>query len=99
MDKRRSILNVTVSIISRILLLFAAFFVRRLLIQYIGNDVNGLNSLYTSIIWHIFSVGRAGRPRRGKRAVSPTNFCIDPVFRKTKLKCKKRSCAEPIPVV
>ena len=50
MDKRRSILNVTISIISRITLLIAALFVRRLLIQYIGNDVNGLNSLYSSII-------------------------------------------------
>lgn len=50
MDKRRSIFNITTSIISRILLLFAALLVRRLLIQYIGNDVNGLNSLYTSII-------------------------------------------------
>lgn len=50
MDKRRSILNVTVSIISRITLLIAALFVRRLLIRYIGNDVNGLNSLYSSII-------------------------------------------------
>ena len=30
--------------------MIAALFVRRLLIQYIGNDVNGLNSLYSSII-------------------------------------------------
>ena len=50
MDKKRSFLNVSVSIASRILLLFAALYVRRLLIQHIGNDVNGLNSLYTSII-------------------------------------------------
>ena len=50
MDKRRSILNVSVSIFSRIILLAAAVFVRRLLIQRIGNEVNGLNSLYASII-------------------------------------------------
>ena len=50
MDKKKSILNVSTSILSRIVLLIAALFVRRLLIQYIGNDVNGLNSLYTSII-------------------------------------------------
>ena len=31
-------------------MLLAALLVRRLLIRYIGNDVNGLNSLYTSII-------------------------------------------------
>lgn len=50
MDKKNSVLNVTTSIISRVILLVAAIFVRRLLIQHIGNDVNGLNSLYTSII-------------------------------------------------
>jgi len=50
MDKKRSVLNVSISFISRITLLFASFFVRRLLIKYLGNDANGLNSLYTSII-------------------------------------------------
>lgn len=50
MDKKRSVLNVSVSIVSKIVLLFAALFVRRLLIQHIGNDVNGLNSLYTDIL-------------------------------------------------
>ena len=50
MDRKKSILNVSVSIVSRVLLLAAAFLVRRLLIQYAGNNVNGLNSLYTSII-------------------------------------------------
>ncbi len=50
MDKRRSALNVSISIVSRLILLVATFLVRRLLIQYVGNDVNGLNSLYSSII-------------------------------------------------
>ena len=50
MDKKRIFLNVSVSICSRIILLFAALLVRKMLIQYIGNDVNGLNSLYTNII-------------------------------------------------
>ena len=63
MDKRRSILNVSVSIISRIILLIAAIFVRRLLIQNIGNNVNGLNALYASIIGVLtvaeLGVGRA----------------------------------------
>ena len=62
-DKRRSILNVSVSIISRIILLIAAIFVRRLLIQNIGNNVNGLNALYASIIGVLtvaeLGVGRA----------------------------------------
>ena len=50
MDRQKSRLNVSASIASRILLLAAAFVVRRLLIQYIGNDVNGLNKLYTDLI-------------------------------------------------
>lgn len=50
MDKKSSLLNVTSAIISRIILLAAALVVRRLLIRYIGNDVNGLNALYSSII-------------------------------------------------
>lgn len=63
MDKKRSILNVSVSIISRIILLFAGIIVRRLLIQYIGNYVNGLNSLFGSIIGTLsvaeLGIGRA----------------------------------------
>ena len=50
MDKRKSFLNVSISIGSRVILLFAALFARRLLIRYIGNEVNGLNSLYNCII-------------------------------------------------
>ena len=50
MDRKKSFLNVSASIGSRLLLLVAALLVRRLLIQYLGNSVNGLNSLYTSII-------------------------------------------------
>ena len=59
LDKKRSVLNVGVSILSRLLLLFAALIVRRLLIQVIGSDVNGLNSLYTSIIG-VLSVAELG---------------------------------------
>ena len=50
MDRKKSVLNITVSIISRVLLLIVALFTRRLLIRYLGNDINGLNSLYSSII-------------------------------------------------
>ena len=50
MDRKKGLLNVSVSIVSRVLLLAAAFLIRRLLIQYGRNAVNGLNSLYTSII-------------------------------------------------
>ena len=50
MDKRKSALNVYSSLASRIILLIAALYVRRLLIRFIGSDVNGLNYLYTNII-------------------------------------------------
>lgn len=50
MDKKRSLLNVSVSIIFRFLLLFASLLTRRTVIQFIGNEINGINSLYSSII-------------------------------------------------
>ncbi|HBF15730.1 MAG TPA: hypothetical protein DDW30_08685 [Clostridiales bacterium] len=50
MSKNRSILNVAVSIFFKIALLIGNLFVRRYLIRFVGNDVNGLNSLYLSII-------------------------------------------------
>ena len=63
MDKKKSVLNITASICSRAVLLVAALLVRRLLIQEIGNDVNGLDSLYSSIIGMLavaeLGVGRA----------------------------------------
>lgn len=63
MDKKRSVLNISISIVSHITLLIIAIFVRRLLIQYIGNDVNGLNSLFSSIIGMLtvaeLGIGRA----------------------------------------
>lgn len=59
MDKKRGIKNVVVSITFKILLLVASIFVRRFLIRYIGNEINGLNSLYLSIIG-ILSVAELG---------------------------------------
>lgn len=50
MDKRKGIQNVAVSLFFKILLTGAAILERRLLIEYTGNDVNGLNSLFASII-------------------------------------------------
>lgn len=50
MDRKKGLLYVSVSIVSRVLLLAAAFLIRRLPIQYGRNAVNGLSSLYTSII-------------------------------------------------
>ncbi len=59
MDGRKSKLNVSISIVSRIILLAAAFLVRRLVIRFLGNDINGLNSLYTSIIG-VLSIAELG---------------------------------------
>lgn len=50
MDKKRGLKNVIVSISFKIILLIGAILVRRFLIKYAGNEVNGLNSLYLSII-------------------------------------------------
>lgn len=50
MDNRKGIINVSVSIAFRVALLIGNILVRRYLIKYIGNEVNGLDSLYTSII-------------------------------------------------
>lgn len=50
MDKKRSLLNVIISIAFKIVLLIAGLFTRRFLIQYAGEGVNGLNSLYVSVI-------------------------------------------------
>ena len=50
MDKKKGAMNVIVSLASRMVHLAAALIVRRLLIRSLGNEMNGLNSLYTSII-------------------------------------------------
>lgn len=50
MDKKKGALNVGVSVTFKMILLIANILVRRFVIQYIGNEVNGLNSLYTSIL-------------------------------------------------
>lgn len=50
MDKRRGLANVIISIFFRIATLITNILVRRYLIRYVGNEVNGLNSLYMSIL-------------------------------------------------
>lgn len=59
MDKKKGILNVTVSIGSKLIIMVVSIWVRRILIKVCGNNVNGLNSLYTSIIG-ILSVAELG---------------------------------------
>ena len=48
-DRKKSFLNVTVAIFFRIIILVSTIFVRRLLIRCVGNQANGLNSLYLSL--------------------------------------------------
>ncbi len=50
MDKKKSLLNVLVSIFFKIIVLISGLIARRFLIHEIGQGVNGINSLYVSII-------------------------------------------------
>ncbi len=50
MDKRKSILNISVSVGFKILTLIMVIIVKRFLIEACGNEINGLNALYLSII-------------------------------------------------
>lgn len=50
MDKRKSILNVSVSITFKLITMLMVIAVRRTLIRFCGNEVNGLNALYLSIV-------------------------------------------------
>lgn len=59
MDKKRGIINVAVSIVFKILLLIGSLFARRYLIKYIGNEANGLDSLYASIVG-VLSIAELG---------------------------------------
>lgn len=59
MDKKRSLLNVITSIVFKAILLVSSLLVRRYLIHFIGNDINGLNSLYLSVIG-VLSVAELG---------------------------------------
>lgn len=50
MDKRKSLINVITAVFFKIILLVLTLFTRRFLIKYVGNEANGVFSLYTSII-------------------------------------------------
>ena len=50
MDKRKGILNISVSLAFKVVTMVVVVIVKRFLIRECGNDVNGLNSLYLSII-------------------------------------------------
>ncbi len=50
MDKKKSLLNVMVSMLSKVIMLVAAILVRRYIIRYLGNGINGLNSLFLNML-------------------------------------------------
>ena len=59
MDKKKGLKNVATSIIFKFLLIVLNIVVRRFIISYIGNEINGLNSLYISIL-DVLSVAELG---------------------------------------
>lgn len=59
MDKRKSLINVIVSVGFKLSTMVMAILVKRVLIDTCGNEVNGLNALYLSIIG-ILSVAELG---------------------------------------
>ncbi len=50
MDKRKSLINVVVSILFKVVVLVLSLLVKRYVIEYLGNEINGLNSLYASLV-------------------------------------------------
>ena len=50
MDKKKAILNVFVSVICKVVLLIVSILVRRIFIKSLGMELNGLNSLFISIV-------------------------------------------------
>lgn len=59
MDKKKSVLNIGVSMVFNVISMIMAIVVKRFLIQTCGNDVNGLNALYQSLIG-ILSIAELG---------------------------------------
>ena len=50
MDRKRGLINISVSVGFKLTIMVMSIIVKRFLIQSCGNEVNGLNSLYLSII-------------------------------------------------
>ena len=50
MDKKRGMLNVAVAVAFKVVVVVGSALVRRYLIKYLGSEINGLNSLYISIV-------------------------------------------------
>lgn len=59
MDQKKGILNVSVSITFKVIIFIVAILHRRFLIECVGNEINGLNSLYSSLL-NVLSVAELG---------------------------------------
>lgn len=58
-DKKRSLLNVGVSIFFKIVVLVIGLLAQRFLIRYLGNEYNGVNSLFVSVL-NVLAVAELG---------------------------------------
>lgn len=58
-DKKKSLLNISVAVILKIVLLIMAFLVRSALIKILGDEYNGINSLFLSILG-VLSIAELG---------------------------------------
>lgn len=85
MDKRKSLINVITAIFFKIILLILTLFTRRFLIKYVGNEANGVFSLYTSIIGFLaiadLGIGTAITFSMYKPIVDGDNYKISALYK------------------
>lgn len=58
-DKKKSLLNIFISMGTKIIILISSILVRRVLIETLGNEYNGINSLFLSVIG-VLSIAELG---------------------------------------
>ena len=85
MDKRKSLINVITAVFFKIILLVLTLFTRRFLIKYVGNEANGVFSLYTSIIGFLaiadLGIGTAITFSMYKPIVEGDNYKISALYK------------------
>lgn len=50
MKSQKSAINITVGILAQIIIVLLGFVTRKVFIDYLGNDANGLNNYFTNIV-------------------------------------------------
>lgn len=85
MNKRKSLINVITAVFFKIILLVLTLFTRRFLIQYVGNEANGVFSLYTSIIGFLaiadLGIGTAITFSMYKPIVNGDNYKVSALYK------------------